>query len=335
MKAKADDARDELIARYLLGGLTPVERARLEEEFFADDDLFEHVTLVEDELFDAYVRGRLDAADRARFESHLLADPRRRRRVTFATDLRDALGPAGDAAAQAAPPSARAKAARTTPLAFLRRPAFAFSLAAVSLALLTVVVWVAFERGRRGNAQPEGAVRVPTQTTLTPSPHPTQAERAGGKATGENHNAPAPPNNSGAPPTEQRASQPAQRGGEGTSPARRPDAAVATLLLSSASRDAGGTANRLTVPAGTKYVRLLIKTGEGNVRRGYSAEVETIAGRGVWSGRVARTPSSQRGLVSVTVPAAELQTGGYILKLRGPGAEEAGEYYFAVVKPAP
>jgi hypothetical protein len=196
-------------------------------------------------------------------------------------------------------------------------------------------VWVAFERSRRGAAHPEEARQLPAQAPPTPLQQPTQVERAG-DAQSENNNTHSPINNS-VPPlsAEERASRLPPRGGEGTPPARRPNASVATLLLSSASRDTGSPASRLTVPAGTAYVRLLLSTGEGDVRRGYSAVVETVEGRGVWSGRATRASGPQRGLVSVTVPAAELKTGGYILKLRGPGAEEAGEYYFAVVKPAP
>ncbi len=333
MKTDFDDPRDELIATYLLGGLPPAERARLEEEFFADDELFERVTAEADEVIDAYVRGRLGAADRALFESNFLTDARRRWRLNFARDLHDALEHAGAFAPQAAPRGERVRGGRTTPLAFLCRPAFAFSLAAVAVALLALAAWVAFERGRRGAAQPEEARSVPAQTTPTPTPlrQPAQAEPAN-----ENLNAHSPTSNSvPAPPAEERASRLPTRGREGTPPTRRPNAAVATLLLSSASRDAGSPANRLTVPSDTEYVRLLINTGDRGWRRGYVAEVETVEGRGVWSGRASHSLGPQRGLVSATIPAAGLKTGGYILKLRGPGNEEAGEYYFAVVKPAP
>jgi anti-sigma factor RsiW len=82
------DARDDqVMIRYLLGGLSEDEQTRLEERFFADDDYFEQLLAVESELIDAYVRGELSGHEREQFETFFLASPRRRERVEFAKAL--------------------------------------------------------------------------------------------------------------------------------------------------------------------------------------------------------------------------------------------------------
>jgi hypothetical protein len=70
--------------RYLLGKLSDSEAARLEQQYFADDSVFDDIEIAEDELIDAYVRDRLSAEDRKQFETKLLSSTRIAERVEFA-----------------------------------------------------------------------------------------------------------------------------------------------------------------------------------------------------------------------------------------------------------
>lgn len=80
-------ARRATIRRYLLGGLSVGRRARLEERYFRNDDLFEKIEMVEDELVDAYVRGHLSASESRLFEENYLSSERRRNKVGIAREL--------------------------------------------------------------------------------------------------------------------------------------------------------------------------------------------------------------------------------------------------------
>lgn len=79
--------------RYLLGTLPPAETEHLEEEFFANDDVFEEVEIAEDELVDAYVHNELSPAELQKFQ-HLLRNPRIAERIKFARILKTATKPA-------------------------------------------------------------------------------------------------------------------------------------------------------------------------------------------------------------------------------------------------
>lgn len=72
---------------YLLGVLPDDESSRLEDSYFADDQLFEEIELQEDELIDAYIRKDLDKSDLNRFEQRMGRSKRLRDRVAFARVL--------------------------------------------------------------------------------------------------------------------------------------------------------------------------------------------------------------------------------------------------------
>jgi anti-sigma factor RsiW len=74
----ADKSR---IRKYLLGALPEPDRSALEEQYFADDALFEEVCEMEDDLIREYLAGSLTAADRGQFERHLAQTPALRTKV--------------------------------------------------------------------------------------------------------------------------------------------------------------------------------------------------------------------------------------------------------------
>ena len=80
-------ARRATIRRYLLGGLSIREGARLEERYFKNVDLFEEMEMVEDELIDAYARRQLSESESRLFEENYLSSERRRDKVRIAREL--------------------------------------------------------------------------------------------------------------------------------------------------------------------------------------------------------------------------------------------------------
>ena len=78
---------DKTIVRYLLGELSEEEQAKIEEQYFVDDEYFEQLVAIEDDLIDSYVKGELSPLERERFEKHFLNSPQRRQRLEFAKTL--------------------------------------------------------------------------------------------------------------------------------------------------------------------------------------------------------------------------------------------------------
>src|SRR5215469_4346956 len=84
----ADRSEDKtLLERYILGQVSPEERAVLEERYQADGDLFEELIAKENDLIDSYVRGELSGSARLQFESRFPAIPELRERVELARSL--------------------------------------------------------------------------------------------------------------------------------------------------------------------------------------------------------------------------------------------------------
>ena len=77
----------ELICRYLLGELSEQQQTELEARYFADDELFEQLLVVEDELIVRYARGEFSERERASLEGYFLRSRPRRKRLMFVQAL--------------------------------------------------------------------------------------------------------------------------------------------------------------------------------------------------------------------------------------------------------
>src|SRR5215831_11007555 len=135
--------RSALMARYILGQLSEEERARVEEEYFADSDFFEEMVAVENDLIDSYVAGRLSGVELQQFENHFLSNPEHRERVEFARSLLGS-GPKAERSGE----SSR-QAGATWRLRW-PAPALRFAAAAVFLGLLACGIWLAMSNIRLG-----------------------------------------------------------------------------------------------------------------------------------------------------------------------------------------
>lgn len=134
---------------YLLGDLPEEDRERLEQEYFADEDVWQAVCAAEDELIEAYVRGRLSPEQKSKFESHILVSPAKQRRVEVQRMLIDSARRAEFPETQGDAPALPASR-RVTPWA----PALA---AAAALVLAAGLLFVMFQnralRSQLGQAQ--------------------------------------------------------------------------------------------------------------------------------------------------------------------------------------
>jgi hypothetical protein len=77
------------LMRFLLGEVSEQEQSDIETRMLGDDDLFLALEQSEDELVDRYVGGGLSSSERAAFERRLLAVPRIRQRVANASALQE------------------------------------------------------------------------------------------------------------------------------------------------------------------------------------------------------------------------------------------------------
>ncbi|HEY0099607.1 MAG TPA: hypothetical protein VGB76_11715 [Pyrinomonadaceae bacterium] len=74
----------ELTRSYLLGELDPEARRQLEETLMVEEEYYKELLIAEDELIDRYLSGGLDAHEQERFLQHFLTTPGRRQKLDFA-----------------------------------------------------------------------------------------------------------------------------------------------------------------------------------------------------------------------------------------------------------
>src|SRR5262249_18595677 len=72
---------------YILGTMLEADRLALAERYFADDELFDQLLVVEADLLNQYVCGRLGPEERTRFERYLQYIPDRQHKIGVASAL--------------------------------------------------------------------------------------------------------------------------------------------------------------------------------------------------------------------------------------------------------
>lgn len=87
MKEKSID--EALLVKYLLGELSEEAEARIEKQYFADDDLHEELQAVELDLIDRYIDNELSKETQEKVEKHFLLAPERLQEVKLTRALKD------------------------------------------------------------------------------------------------------------------------------------------------------------------------------------------------------------------------------------------------------
>jgi hypothetical protein len=297
----ADSTKDKtLMVRYILGRVSPEERATLEERYFADNDLFEEMLATENELIDSYVLGQLSGPDCLQFESHFLATPELRERVKLARSL------AGYRSESTAPrpPSGWWKAI-TGP--GMMRPAARFAFAGVLLGLLAWGLWLEVGNMRlRRELERTGVKQARIEKQQSEIEHQIADLEAQIK--------PGP----GGTPTQELAQL-----GESGQP-------MISLALASGVPRSGSKLNIVPVLPGVSSALLWLKIDSVS-NASYSICLETPEGRQILKRDHLKPVLTANGqVVPVFLPSTMLRRGDYIVRLlRGP--EEIDVYSFRVV----
>lgn len=297
--------------QYWLGELSPEAERRLEERYFADDDLFEQLQAVREELFDAYARGELNEAQRGRFERRLLQSSEDCEELEFARSFTGAL----DDEIAAANRAEAGSAARRTTNRWLRFPRLAWAIGCA--AALAGVGWLISDNIRlRGQITQLQSERT-AERQRTREIEERLAQIGSGAVT---------------QPTPQIAQSPPPAAPSGK------ESLTASILLVDLPlrnlRGEGGATIQLKPETRTLRCKLLIDPND--VFPSYQVTL-TQNGREIRSWRGLRLARNSGIGPTVDLPVAGLSDLEYSFELRGvndDGAiENAGRYYFRIARP--
>lgn len=84
-------ASEREMINYFLGNLPAEQEQKLEEQFFADDQLFDQMQSIKEQLIDNYLHQKLSKEDLALFERNFLSSPPQRKQVEFARSLMNSI----------------------------------------------------------------------------------------------------------------------------------------------------------------------------------------------------------------------------------------------------
>ncbi len=299
---------NEILTRYLLGELSEQEQERVEERYLGEREMFERLLAVEDEIIDAYTMGSLKGAERERFEKHFLRSSARRDRVEFAETWAVYI----DRLPETSPDG---KASESRFFNLFRNRAAMVPLAAIAL-LIIVSAWLIVETAWLKNELEE----VSSERASLES-RQQELEQQIEEQTSRNRQL------EGELESERQRNQQID--------SRQASSEIAFLLSSNVARGAG-SGKELVITAGTERVRLQAVLIE-DLHSGYRAALKTVEGAIIksWSSLASQGGRNGR-IILMTLPAAALKSGDYILTLTGvtdSGATETiDEYPFRVVK---
>jgi anti-sigma factor RsiW len=324
MKKKVES--DDLLIRFLLGHLSDSERTRLEERFFADDELYEHLLAIEDELRYDYAQGRLSARDRELFEKRHLTSPVERKHIESAGLILREI--------------AKEKALREINV---RResPKFLYSLAAflglnsapmrfamvaAVLVLLIGSTWLIFETTRLRSqvsqleaARGEDIRRLREQT----AEEHARADQLNKELDLERNQ-------------RARLEEELNREREAPQPAVQTLSSILSFVVSPGGlRGEAGASNKLRIPPAVSTVRLQVRPKQTNYES-FRATVVNAVGSEIWRQSL-RLPHSGKPALVLQVPARLLGDGDYEIVVEGVnrsgGFEELPDsFYFTVVR---
>lgn len=281
----------QLMTQYLLGELSDAEQAALEQQYFADPQVFNQLAELEADLVDDYARGQLTTNQRLHFERHYLANPHLRPRAEFAQSLQASFQPSRQAA-----PLVEPQAARWAVSTWFKRPAFALALAATALgfAILSFNWWRTAQRLRHELTATQAAQQQ------------TDAQRRKLEAELTDERA--------------RYAQLQNDLAQAQSKVANASPAFVTLLLTATGIRASNAtaAPRLTIPANTEQVRVQLTVPVTDEYLSYRAALITADSNQLWQRQNLKPRRSQEtALFSFVIPARFFKQGDLLLTLTG------------------
>ncbi len=313
MPMKIDSNSEHLIRRYLLGAVTEAEREDVESRLMVDDNFFQQIGLLEDELIDEYLDSDLSPKDRRQFEEIFLCAPERQQKLRFAR----ALQTYATNAARAGASEDHAKAAPWwQPILALFNPprqVLVGSLATAVVALLAGGPWTYLRIS--GLEQRIAALQAGRQDDEFRLRSLYEDQRV---------------------KTDQLAAQLRQEqekwsaaqsgGGTGLRTTRFALASTISVLLSPGLTRGAGTTQRLEISEGTTLVRVKLDLPENRYRT-YTA-VLLSNGQEIFGRRnLKASETTDQITLNLDLPAPDLQSGDYEIRLFGPDRTEQFETY--------
>ena len=292
--------QERTIQRYLLGELPESEQQSLEQEYFNDQRLFEHIVQVENDLVDKYARGLLSAATRERFEEYYLAHSGRRERAGFAGALAARLGRVSGV--EVAPALPERWLDRL--LVKLGGPRLVWAFASVVLLITVLGAWTLMETKRLRRQEL-------ARTESERAGHEQRARELEQQLANDRLRAEQLSEEIERLRAEQSASPPA------TEPNR--NSRFATLILTiGGTRDVDlSKPSILNIPSGAEQVRVQLNLKE-NEYSSYLVVVQSASGNSIFTSKRLTAPGKKSGAsLTLLIPARLFSPGDYILTLKG------------------
>ena len=295
----------DTLAQYLLGELYQEDRQRLENEYLADDKVWENLTTVENDLIDSYVRGDLSERQCREFEQHYLDSPDKRDRLEVARLLMD---PKVRQSIEAVPIVEREQHEWLERLAELlgsRHRALRFAVAAVAVPVLVIAAVAALLLVQNHSLRIELGQLQSQQNVL--QHHIEQLEQ------------------------QMRVSSNGENIGE--------PATVSALLVPGLPRKTvpQNTSGALRIPATASWILLMLDLRRDQYPE-YQVVIETPEGKPVShaEGLTSETGKNGGRIVSVRLASQALKKGDYVITLSGQNAhgrlEVVDSYSLSVIR---
>jgi len=322
---------ENLIRAYLLGELSEIEQAQLEQRLMTDDECFHLATAMEEELVDQYLYGQLSKAEQEKFSRRFLATPEGAEQLRLAATLkkyvrRERLDKQMGVRRQLSASDATPRRSAGFAWLGLQSAAARYALVAAAIFLGAILVlggrvWrlqsqVEQLRASQGSPtsreqelQNQLAEQRSRNDDLATSLQQTQAERARLELEVQRLNSPGNDHS---------------------------QTLVASLTLPPGRPRSVGNNNLLVIKPGMSQVRLHLLVREPAYTT-YQASLQTASGKPVWTAE-SLTPQLAGGRIHlrISLPAQFLSGGDFQLRLQGRTGsgdyEEAGNYYFRVAK---
>jgi hypothetical protein len=307
------------IYRYLLSDLPQDEQSALEQEFLANDELFDQVWATENVLIDRYARGKLTPEEKDLFERNYLASPVHRERLEFAKTLVRAADSATEATSADFGP-ARPSKWWSSLVEGWNSNRLSWAMAATVLLFAASIVWLFAENRRlREQIYQAGPERAFEQRIKDLEKElSTQREQRDELA------------------AELAALREEQPLTVGPQPNHADQTSVVSFLLSPMLMRGDGDPQELKIKDETTAVIFKMNVQEPN-GRSYQVRLRTVDGAQIWSrsSLKARQQGKDGGIVSVSIPSNKIPKNDYILTLSAINSsnesEEINRYFFRVI----
>jgi hypothetical protein len=292
------------ICQYLLGKLGLEEQQRFEEQLMTQESLFDELMVLEDELIDEYLKGTLSPVDRTDFEKHFLATPERRQKIQFAQALRKHVAAA---ALQQSPAPLSSPSFWQSLLALVRgqSPAFRYGFQAALSAVIVAGLWMGGTTWRLSTQ----VAQIRSQRSVSEEREQLVRQQLEEQRRRSQE-------------LEQQLAL-AQTQGQKL-PETSLSRLVATLVLAPGIVRSSGPSKRVTISSETHLVELKLELADHSYQS-YRVVLQDDGGSEL---RILNKLKPQRSgpnqFVVLTLPAKDLPTDDYLLKLSG--ANKAGEF---------